>query len=364
MRLNMIGKRIVSTALSVLIFVGAVALGQEKSVGLTLGPAMEIGREESFFASIASVCEDNELNFYVLDRMEHAVFKVSPEGSLLRRFGQKGQGPGDFQSPGQIVFTPDGELAVLEDLYYVSFLTTDGTFLRRLDLNGRLGLGFIGRDRYYGWIWRPDDRQQLMVDAENKILRTFHALPKDRFSVNLPDETGRQVMFNYSHDAYVPRFLYAHDGGLSAVGISDRYEIELLDERGQTVATIRRDLKSQKFSGREKDYLERGLREFAESKGWPDRVARELGKKIPAYKNMVQAVRISPQRVFVFRFAPDISAEKAPSPVDIFTQTCEFLGTSELSDIPLFISDKAAYFVKTDDSGNVYLLRADYSLDF
>jgi hypothetical protein len=357
-------KRMAMILANLVAIAATVTGGQEKSVGLTLGPAMEIGREESLFASIASVCEDNELNFYVLDRMEHAVFKFSPEGRLLIRFGRKGQGPGDFQSPGQIVFTPDGELAVLEDLYYVSFLTTDGTFIRRLDLNGRLGLGFIGLDRYYGWIWRPDDRQQLMVDAENKILRTFHALPKDLFSVNLPDETGRLVMFNYSHDAYVPRFLYDHGGRLSAVGISDRYEIELLDEQGRTVTTIRRDLKPQKLSGREKDYLERTVREFAKSKGWPDRVARELGKKIPATKNFIGAVRIPPQYVFVFRFPPDISAEKAPSPVDIFTKKDEFLGTTEFPDIPLFISDKTAYFVKSDDSGNVYLLRADYSLDF
>jgi hypothetical protein len=359
----MIKKRIVATALSFLISIGAVAVGQEKSVGLTLGPSLETGREEMLFASIVSVCEDDRFNFYVLDRMEHAVFKFSPEGRLLAKFGRKGQGPGDFQSPGRIVFTPEGELAILEDLYYVSFLKTDGTFVRRLDLNGRLGLGFIGRDRYYGWIWRPDDQQQLMIDAGNTVLRTFHTLAKDLFSVNLPDETGRPVMFNYSHDAYVPRFLYARGGRLSAVGISDRYEIELLDDAGRTVTTIRRNLKPQKFSGREKDRLDREVREFAKSKGWPERVARELGKKIPSYKNMIQAVRISPRYVFIFRFPPDISAEEAPFPVDIFTHKSEFLGTAEFPDIPLFISDKTAYFVKTDEGDNVYLLRMGCSLD-
>ncbi len=341
----------------------AVAGGQERAIGLSLGPSMEIGREESLFASIVSVCEDDRNNFYVLDKREHTLFKFSPEGRLLGKFGQKGRGPGDFQSPGQVVFTPEGELAVLEDLYYVSFLKTDGTFVRRLDLNGRLGLGFIGLDRYYGWVWRPDDQQQLMVDAGNAVQRTFHTLAKDLFSVNLPDETGRQVMFNYSHDAYVPRFLYAHGGHLSAVGISDRYEIELLDEAGRTVTTIRRDLKPRKFSGREKDYLEREVREFAKSKGWPDRVARELGKKIPSYKNMIQAVRISARCVFIFRFPPDISAEEAPFPVDIFTPKGAFLGTAEFPDTPLFISNKTAYFVKTDESDNVYLLRMGCSLD-
>lgn len=128
--------------------------GQEKTVGMKLGAPLEVGRQEMLFASIVSVCEDAQLNIYVLDRMEHAVFKFSPEGRLLAKFGQKGQGPGDFQSPGQIVFTPRGELAVLEDLYYVSFLKTDGTFIRRLDLNGRLGLAFIGPERFYGWVWR------------------------------------------------------------------------------------------------------------------------------------------------------------------------------------------------------------------
>jgi hypothetical protein len=244
--------------MSLIAMTASFASAQEKTVRLTLGPPMEIGRKEMLFASIASVCEDDRLNFYVLDRTEYAVFKFSPEGRLLTRFGQKGQGPGDFQSPAQIVFTPNGDLAVLEDLYYVSFLKTDGTFLRRLNLNGRLGLGFIGPERFYGWVWRPADQQQLMVDAGNKILRNFHTLARDVFSVNLPDETGRLVMFNYSHGAYVPRFLYAHGDRRSAVGISDRYELEILDEQGEMVTTIERDLKPQKFSRGERDYLEPG----------------------------------------------------------------------------------------------------------
>jgi predicted phosphoadenosine phosphosulfate sulfurtransferase len=61
-------KRMAMILANLVAIAATVTGGQEKSVGLTLGPAMEIGREESLFASIASVCEDNELNFYVLDR--------------------------------------------------------------------------------------------------------------------------------------------------------------------------------------------------------------------------------------------------------------------------------------------------------
>jgi hypothetical protein len=341
---------------------GSFLATSESPITIKLDQPLEIGRKELLFGSIASVCEDDQENFYVLDRLEQKVFVFSPDGRLLTKFGQKGQGPGDFQSPGQIVFTSQAELAVLEDLFYVSFLKLDGSFIRRLDLNGRLGLGFIGPDRFYGWIWRPEDQQQVMVDGKNNVLGTFHTIAKDLFSVNMPDKTGRAVMFNYSHDAYVPQFLYAHGGRLSAVGISDRYEIALLDENGQAVASIKRNLKPHKFSGEEKAYLERELQEFVKSKGWPGRVARELGKKIPSSKNMVNAVRISPDNIFVFPFPSDITAENGLLSVDIFTQKGEFIGTGGLPEVPIFISERAMYFSRAEVDGNVYLVRQLYSL--
>lgn len=335
---------------------------EDPTVAIKLGPPLEIGRAELLFGSVASVCEDGKGDLYVLDQREQKVHKFSPDGRLLRTFGRKGQGPGDFQSPGRIVFTSQGELAVLEDISYVSFHTTDGAFVRRLELNGRLGPGYVGPDRYYGWEWRPESRQQVLADARNNIVQTFHSIARDRFSALLPDETGREVMFNYSHEAYVPQFLFAYGHGLSAIGISDRYEIALLDEDGRTVTTLRRDVKPGKISARERDFLERGLLDFVKSKSWPDRVARELAKKIPALKNTVSAVLISPTRVLVFRLPPDITAEPPRLPVDVFSREGVFLGTAELPEAPLFVSGSAMYFSRADTDGNVYLVRHPYSL--
>lgn len=344
--------------------VAAAIFAQEKPVKIELGPSLEIGREELLFGSIASVCEDDASHFYALDRLETRVLKFSAEGRLLAKFGQKGQGPGDFQSPGSIVFTSQEELSVLEDLFYVSFFKTDGTFIRRIDLNGKLGLGFIGTERYYGWIWRPEDQQQVMVDARNNVLAAFHAVARDRFSVNLPDETGRAVMFNYSNDAYVPRFLFDHGGPLSVVGISDRYDLALLDETGRETARIKRDLKPRRFSSRERDFLESELQAFAKSKGWPGRVARELGKKIPSYKNMIKGVCVSPQYIFVFRFPGDLAAEGPLYPVDVFTPDGKYMGTGDLSAIPVSVTGKAMYSAKADEAGNVVLVRTEYKIKF
>jgi hypothetical protein len=356
------GQGLAIIGLAFFIVAVTIVLGQEKGLEIRLGSSMEIGRKDLLFGSIVSICEDSQANFYVLDRMEQKVFKFSSDGRLLTTFGQKGQGPGDFQSPGRIVLTPEGDLAVLEDLYYVSFLKPDGTFIRRLDLNGRLGPGYIGSDRFYAWIWRPEDQQQVIVDSRNNVLHTYHTIDIDQFSINLPDETGRAVMFNYSNDVYVPQFIYAQGGRLSAIGISDSYEIILLDEGGREVAMVRRDLKAQKFSAKEKDFLERELQDFVRSKGWPGRVARELAKKISSTKNLIKAVRISPENVFVFRFPPDVTDEKALHPVDVFSPTGKFLGSAELKEAPLQITAKAMYFVKTDENDNIYLLVSKYFL--
>jgi hypothetical protein len=339
----------------------AVPAGPATSLSIKLGPPLEIGRKDLLFGSLVSVCEDDKGDLYVLDQRERKVLKFSPAGRMISTFGRKGQGPGDFQSPSRIVFTSGGELAVLEDIGYVSFHKTDGAFIRRLDLNGRLGPGFVGPDRYYCWDWRPDSQQQLLVDAKNAVLATFHSVPRDRFSALLPDETGRMVMFNYSHEAYVPRFLFAYGASLSAVGISDRYEIALLDEKGRTVRTIRREVKAGKLSAGEKDFLERGLRDFVLSKNWPDHVARDLAKKIPGFKSIVKAVLISPARVFVFRFPPDITAEPTRLPMDVFNREGAFLGTVELPEVPLFASGTAMYFSREDADGNIYLVRQPYA---
>ncbi|MCK7483566.1 MAG: hypothetical protein M0C28_45975 [Candidatus Moduliflexus flocculans] len=134
----------------------------------------------------------------------------------------------------------------------------------------------------------------------------------------------------------------------------------MLDGNARTVATLRRDLPAPKISAKERDFLERGLADFVKSKNWPDRVARELAKKIPPVKAIVRAVLISPDRVFVFRF--DITAEPARFPVDVFTREGAYLGTAELLDVPLFISRGAMYFASEDADGNVYLVRQSYSL--
>jgi hypothetical protein len=345
----------------ILILSLAIALiPADRQVEINLGTSLEIGRRELLFGSIASICEDNQGNFFVLDGKEFRVFKFSPEGRLLLKFGQKGQGPGDLQSPHMIVLTPQAEVAILED-FYVSFFKADGIFIRRLELNGRFGLIYVGPDRFLGWIWMPESRQQVMLDGQNEIIATFHSQPRDSFSTALADETGRAVMFNYISDTYVPELLFAYGGGEGLVGISTLYDLTLLDGSGRVIGSVRRDLKPGRMSSREKAFLEGEILDFSKARNWPGRAVRDLVNKIPDFKAIIRAVRISPRHVFVFRVAQDITTEDSPRPIDVFSLRGEFLGSTTLTQIPLFISGTAMYLVEADDSGNEYLRRTEYS---
>jgi hypothetical protein len=332
----------------------------ERQLEISLGKSLEIGRQELLFGSITSICEDNGGNFLVLDGKEFKVLKFSPEGKLLLKFGQKGQGPGDFQSPDLIILTPQNEIAVHE-ISYVSFFKADGAFARRQELNGRLGLVYLGPNRFLAWDWHPDSRQQIMLDGQNKVVATFHAQPRNSFSTALTDGTGRAVMFNYMSDVYVPELLFGYGGGVGLVGISTLYDLTLLDGSGRVIGSVRRDLKPRRMSSGERAFLEGEIRDFAKARNWPGRAVQNLVNKIPNFKAIIRAVRISPQHVFVFRVPQDITSEDSAVPVDVFSPRGEFLGSTTLTQIPVFISATAMYFVETDDSGNEYLQRTEYS---
>jgi len=166
----------------------------------------------------------------------------------MMTFGQKGQGPGDYQNPHLLAMTPTGQLVVADEMYNLTFLNEEGDFIERVHLDGRLAVGYIGEDRFYGWIWGQDHRNQVMVDSRNNVLKNFFQVPKSAFSVSAPDESGRLVMFNYSRSEFAPSLMFAHFNRYSAVGIGDEYDILILDDKGEATSHIRRDIQPGEFS--------------------------------------------------------------------------------------------------------------------
>jgi hypothetical protein len=332
------------------------------SLKITLFDSLDIGNEKYLFSSISSVCEDSNENFYVVDRLERKVLKFNSEGNLVLSFGQKGQGPGDFQSPGRIILNEQDLLAVSEEINDISFHKLNGEFIHRIHLSGRLSTGYVGENLYYAWTWKPEVQQQVLVDEKNKVIKTFYSVPKNSFSVSAPDETGRMVMFNYSSDVFAPSLLFAHHSSLSAVAKSTLYEIILLDSKGNEINRLKRDIQPLKISKNEKNYFKDEIKDRSYRLGWPPKVTKDLIDLIPRHKAFFNHICLSDQHLFVFRIPEDITKENVSLPVDVFSLKGSFLGTTELPFKAVYISKEYMYFVKTDSQGNVSLTRKSYKI--
>jgi hypothetical protein len=180
--------------------------------------------------------------------------------------------------------------------------------------------------------------------------------------VSAPDSSGRQVMFNYGKEEFAPSFIFSHNKNYAALGISNEYDIMILNNEGEIHSHIQRNIKPDKFSKKERKYFSEDLKTLAKKKGWPNKVVQGLEKIIPDEKNYFDHVLISGSHVFVFRIPTDVTLEGAPVPVDVFTMQGHFLGSTELEGLPIHISEKNMYFAGSDKDGNVYLVKKKYEM--
>lgn len=326
---------------------------------LNLKKNVELGKGDLIFYSIVSVCEDNDGNFYVLDSKAYKIYKFSSQGRLLLSFGNKGLGPGDMGSPHYIKITEENKVVVCEVQGFVSFFDRKGNFLEKIRIPIGLGLKYLKNNLFYGWIWERKSRQQVLIDNNGKILKSFFEVPKDLFSVSAADETGRMVMSNFYAQEYTPALLFNGYKEHAVIGIGNRYEVLIINNSGEVIKKIKRDVPPPEINGKEIDYFKN---EINSRKNLHDFAKKKFIKKIPIYKNYFDKILISGKYIFVFRIKKDIANEKSLIPVDIFNIKGEFIGTSGIEDHPILITGKWAYFVESLDE-NLLMTRYFYNIE-
>jgi len=91
-------------------FISSISLSQEIQIKeiFTIGT-----KENELFYSIKDICIADDSTFYVVDSKGFSVSKFNKDGSLIKRIGQRGQGPGEFSME---PFT----LILIEDTLYVA----------------------------------------------------------------------------------------------------------------------------------------------------------------------------------------------------------------------------------------------------
>jgi hypothetical protein len=102
---------------------------------LILTQDLVIGKDPAggpdLFAELRSVGVDNGENIWTLDWEDIKVRVFDKTGKLISTFGQKGQGPREWESPNRMIVLPNGTGVIL-DLNKLTFYALDGTCLKEI----------------------------------------------------------------------------------------------------------------------------------------------------------------------------------------------------------------------------------------
>lgn len=345
----------------VLVFgiVGSFLVFGSDEIGVVIEKEFCLGTGEVFFESLMGICEDSGGNFFVLDGKGAKVYKFSGDGKKLSEFGNRGHGPGDLFDPHYISVLGKDRVVVHESRDFVSVFDLQGTFVERKKLGPGLELYYVGGDDYVGWRWTRGGKERFVSRAGGKTVDGYQFISIDAFSVNVPDETGRRVLFNYFADEYTPFFLFDQDEGHVVLGISDRYELKVIDKASYRVSTVSRDIKGHKIGTKERDYFAGLIRERVR---YPEKVKKMLTERIPEFQNVIAGIHVAGGKLWVVRMNDTVNPEDIPSLVDIFSISGTFLGTTKLEIPPLFVSDKYLYVIETNDQEDLLLCKYRYRL--
>ena len=97
------------------VLAGAQTRRGELAAGLRPIDSVRIAETNSLLLSRPNrLVVGNRGHYFVADAAESRVLEITPSGTIVRAFGRKGSGPGEFQAPGSLAVSGDSLLAVMD----------------------------------------------------------------------------------------------------------------------------------------------------------------------------------------------------------------------------------------------------------
>lgn len=299
---------------------------------LILEEDLTIGTNEKdsdyFFEVILTIRVDNDENIYVLDRKANTIRVFDKYGKHLINIGEKGQGPGEFQSPTGIHIIGSKKIMVAS-FGRLSFFSLQGEYLKQItallwdpnpipDSKGNI----IAITR------SPRGRRGKFVDE----LRKFNSNLEPIISIGKIEKNISPI----SRNPFSPTIFYAvmKDDGV-VWGIDNRYELIVVNKKGKTIRKIRKEYDPIDITEEDKqNYLKRRKGE-----------RYKFPKYYPAYRYISTD---DEGRIFVRTYESD---EMNNRYYDVFDSEGRYIAKITLKNHPTFWKKKKLYCVKEDVEG-------------
>jgi len=147
---------------------------------------------------------DKNGNLYVSYMVQNKIQVYTPKGKLLREWGKKGKGDGEFFQPGGMVIRPDGALLVADQCNHrIQEFTHDGKFLRKWGQHGTDPGMFGGKEpagsRFAGPHFLALDKLGRLYTTEGVQGRIQQFSPEGKFLASWGDKVKEPGAFGEYH---------------------------------------------------------------------------------------------------------------------------------------------------------------------
>jgi hypothetical protein len=205
---------------------------------LSLNKELAIGgagaSENVVIASARSLAVDDAENIYVLDEKDFAVKVFDKRGAFLRKFGQKGQGPGDLDRPSRIsIDRSKNALMIINGALGLSFFSFDGTFINN----------FAPEEAKRAQFARTDSRGNIILNSirVQDMDHRWDILNKYESESGPPGEIKNSVLGS-PYDFLLPLVYWDIDDKDNIYyGYPKEYVIEIFDSRTKLVKKVIKD---------------------------------------------------------------------------------------------------------------------------
>jgi len=313
--------------------------------------------ENTMFYRIGGIAIDSQGNMFVVDSGNQRIQKYDKDGNYLQTIGRKGQGPGEFMRPFDILLDEQDNIYLLENRK-IHVYDPKGDSIQDINLqNFMMGfaVGAEGNIIAHGFVQAEEGENLgvVIINQEGKITKTIAEFPGMRTVVR--GDSG----FTLSHE-YTPHLSFYPVGQKGVVyGYNPEYALFLIDRSGKTILIIKKDEPPQSITRKEKDKiiddaLERTARRGAR---WPRDVVEE-GANFPDHRPFFNASASDNKGRIYIRRVKSVLDESKEVEFDIFSADGYFLYTAKLPFTPELVKDGYLYHTTySEESGEYKVIR-------
>lgn len=299
------------------------------------------GGDECIFSQVRGIDADESGRIYILDFNESHVYIFDSDGTYIKTFGRKGQGPGELDMPMTIKIIDRNKVAVGNFSKGMIFYDLEGNFIREINTvkSGARGVEIDSDYNLYGVLIVPEEEDPrfefIKFDLEMNRLCSFGSSP-------LP--TARKEGFNPFGGAL--RYAIRRDNFVIS-GDPQTYEINVYGPSGNLIRKISKEYDPVEITQEEKDRV-------------MERMSPDIKVSIPKYHNPYSWFMTDDEgRIFV---QTNEQVEEGSYFYDIFDPEGKCLAKIPLKMRPYLIKKNKLYTVESDEEGFLTVKR--YRIDW